>query len=71
MYANDLLFSNILQQIKNGPTLPISLAGRGVEPIVELSFNEHDFGPCFLHRAYMPPKQVTLVITNKDKKDIR
>lgn len=65
-----VIFS-ILQQIKNGPTIPISLEGKGVEPVVELSFTQLDFGPCFLHRAYMPPKQETLKITNKDKKDIR
>ena len=55
----------------NGPRLPIVLRGSGIEPLVDFSFEEIDFGPCVLHRGDMPPHRKTLVITNKDKKDIR
>lgn len=58
-------------QIVNGPTLPISLRGMGVEPQVEFSFEEYDFGPHFLHRSDMPATRKTLNIINNDKKDIR
>ena len=47
------------------------LRGSGVEPQVDFSFTEFDFGPCFLHRVDMPAKRTTLTITNNDSKDVR
>lgn len=55
----------------NGPSLPIVLRGSGIEPLVEFSFEESDFGPCVLHHTDMPPHRKTLVITNNDTKDVR
>ena len=58
-------------QIVNGPTLPITIRGMGVEPQMEFSFEEHDFGPCFLHRSDMPASRKSLTVINNDKKDVR
>ena len=60
----------IILKILNGPSFPIKLQGSGVEPQVNFSFTEYNFGPCFLHRADMPAKQTTLTITNNDSKDV-
>jgi len=60
----------IMLEIVNGPSLPIMLRGSGVEPQVDFSFTEFDFGPCFLHRVDMPAKRTTLTITNNDSKDV-
>lgn len=60
-------------QIKNGPSLPVALVGRAIEPTVSFSFTDCNFGTCFVskQRSDLPPKQQTLTITNRDKKDIR
>ncbi len=59
-----------LPKVLNGPTLPITLLGSGVEPSVNFSFEEFNFGPCILHRADMPAQCQKLVIVNKEAKDI-
>ena len=53
----------------NGPTIPISLKGAGVEPKASFSFLEYDFGPRLLHHPHMS-NVTTLVITNNDKTDL-
>ena len=53
-------------QVPNGPKLPITLKGSAVEPSVNFSFEEYNFGPCLLHRADMPPQRKTLAITNTE-----
>ncbi|XP_077982980.1 hydrocephalus-inducing protein homolog isoform X2 [Glandiceps talaboti] len=57
-------------KITNGPTYLISIVGSGVAPGVHFSFNRHDFGPCFIHRAGMPVHAVELKVTNRDRKEI-
>ena len=47
------------------------LKGSGVEPQVDFSFEEYDFGPRFIHRADMPANKTTVTVTNNDKKDVR
>ena len=55
----------------NGPTIPISILGSGVEPRLVFSPKEVDFGMCFLQQAEMSPRRTTVVITNKEKEDMR
>ena len=57
----------------NGPTYPISIQGQGVEPKLVFSPPEVDFGMCFIHvhRIEMGPRTAKVVITNKDKDEIR
>ena len=57
-------------QIPNGPSIPITLVGSAVEPSVSFSFEEHNYGPCLLHRTDMPPRRQTLVITNTEAKEM-
>ena len=59
------------QQVVNGPTIPISVQGCGVEPKLVFSPAEIDFGMCFIHQPEMSPREVTVVMANHDKEDIR
>ena len=63
-------------QITNGPSIArpdivIALRGQGVEPLVEFSFMEYNFGYSFLYRLDTPLNNAVLTITNKDTKDVR
>lgn len=40
-----------------------------MEPAVSFSFQEHDFGPCLLHRPDTPPYRHTLVVTNTESRE--
>ena len=60
-----------LSQISNGPTYNLKVVGVGVTPSVVFSFENHDFGICFVHKAGMPEYSTVLEITNKDQKEIR
>ena len=62
---------HVSQQVVNGPTIPICVLGSGVEPKLVFSPREVDFGMCFLHQAEMSPKQTKVVITNREKDDMR
>ena len=63
--------TTVFQQVVNGPTIPISLLGSGVEPRLVFSPGEIDFGMCFLHQAEMSPNKATVVMTNREKNDMR
>ncbi|XP_022080460.1 hydrocephalus-inducing protein homolog isoform X2 [Acanthaster planci] len=60
----------LLLKVTNGPTYQIVLAGQGVAPGLHFSFTKYDFGPCFIHRAGMPPLSNVLTVTNRDAKAI-
>ena len=47
-------------QISNGPSYHLMLGGVGVEPGLRFSFQNYNFGPCFIHRAGMPTHSATL-----------
>ena len=71
-----LLILPFTSQITNGPSISrpdivIALKGQSVEPLVEFSFMEYNFGYSFLYRPDMPLNKAILSITNKDSKDIR
>ena len=57
-------------QIVNGSKYHLEVAGSGVTPSLDFSFQSYDFGPCFIHRPGLPVAQSTLIIENKDSKDI-
>lgn len=60
-----------IQQVVNGPTIPISVQGCGVEPKLVFSPAEIDFGMRFIHLPEMSPRVATVVMANNDKEDIR
>lgn len=41
-----------------------------MEPRISFSFEEHNFGPCLLHRADMPPHRQELTITNTESREM-
>ncbi|KAL5467034.1 hypothetical protein EMCRGX_G031201 [Ephydatia muelleri] len=67
--------SDLTLSITNGPSIArpdivIALRGQGVEPLVEFSFMEYNFGYSFLYRLDTPLNNAVLTITNKDTKDV-
>ncbi len=48
----------------------IHLDGIAVRPDLHFSFDSHDFGPSFIHRAGMPLKSTVLTLTNRGTKDM-
>nr|XP_033799169.1 hydrocephalus-inducing protein homolog isoform X3 [Geotrypetes seraphini] len=57
-------------KISNGPVFSCVLLGSAVIPRIRFSFLMHDFGSCFIYHAGMPSHKRTLVITNKENKEI-
>ncbi|KAK2918189.1 hydrocephalus-inducing protein homolog [Channa argus] len=57
-------------KVKHGPTFTFAIKGRAVAPSLEFSFTKFNFGKCFLHCPGMVPPSKTLVISNKDERDI-
>ena len=66
-----LIDASFLVQIVNGPKYQLAIAGSGVMPSLGFSFKSYNFGPCFLHRSGLPVPKVSLIIENRDTKDIR
>ena len=62
---------SIPPQISNGPTYKIKLSGSGIAPGLHFSFLSHNFGPSFIYHAGLPYKSKKLMLTNRDKKEIR
>ena len=58
-------------QVHDGPTYLCHVTGIGVNPGLDFSFDQHDFGACFIYKAGMPINTKSLVIQNKDDKEIR
>lgn len=50
----------------SGPKFSFLLNGNARKPGVSLSFNQHDFGPCFVTRQPMPVKAVLELVNNDD-----
>ncbi|KAM4722980.1 hydrocephalus-inducing protein homolog [Rhinophrynus dorsalis] len=57
-------------KIENGPELRCCLRAKAVKPGINFSFIQHNFGNCFIYQAGMHTIQKTLIITNKDDKDV-
>ncbi|XP_029465095.1 hydrocephalus-inducing protein homolog [Rhinatrema bivittatum] len=57
-------------KISNGPIFNCLLLGNGVVPSIHFSFLKYDFGSCFIYHAGMPCCKRTLVITNKEEKEL-
>ncbi|XP_064641495.1 hydrocephalus-inducing protein-like isoform X2 [Lineus longissimus] len=60
----------LILRISNGPTYVLNILGNGVVPGLHFSFQQYNFGACFIHRAGMPTHSTQLIITNKDKKEV-
>jgi hydrocephalus-inducing protein len=60
----------LLLKIVNGPTYNLAITGEAVPPAVNLSFETHDFGACFLYRPGLPIQEKTLLIKNMDSKPL-
>ena len=45
-------------------------AGAGHKPALDFSFQQHDFGACFVKQAGMQPVQKTLRLKNNDDSDL-
>lgn len=57
-------------QVTNGNSYPVLMSGSGSQPLLNFSFQKHNFGPCFLHRPGMPYNQTVLHIENRDSQEI-
>ena len=53
----------------DGPSFAVQFSGIASEPGLHFSFMEHDFGPSFVYKPGLPPRQVTLTITNRDSRE--
>lgn len=53
-------------RIVSGPKFNFLLNGGARKPGISLSFNQHDFGPCFVTRQPMPVKAVLELVNNDD-----
>ena len=42
----------------------------GHKPALDLSFQQHNFGPCFVRQSGMEPAQKTLRLRNNDTSDL-
>lgn len=62
--------ANLILKIDNGSVYHIHLDGIAVRPDLQFSFNEFDFGPCFVYKAGMKLNTASLVMTNKGTKDL-
>eukprot|EP00794_Sanderia_malayensis_P018879 gene18879-20779_t len=60
----------LVLKIVNGLQYRLAISGSGITPSLDFSFQHHNFGPCFIHRPGLPVPKATLVIENKDLKDI-
>ncbi|XP_038153742.1 hydrocephalus-inducing protein homolog [Cyprinodon tularosa] len=60
----------LIVKVKHGPTFTVSIKGVAVAPSVEFSFTKFDFGKCFLFSPGMSPSSQTLIIHNKDTKEV-
>lgn len=49
---------------------PLICAGVGHKPALDFSFQQHDFGPCFVKQAGMQPAQKILRLKNNDDSDL-
>lgn len=44
--------------------------GAGHKPALDFSFQEHNFGPCFIKQPGIVPAQAVLRLANRDTSDI-
>ena len=66
---HNLKASKVHLNIVSGPKYTFSLQGSSRKPGVNFSFNEKDFGPCFVLRTMMPKTEI-LEIVNYDNSAI-
>ncbi|KAM4554444.1 hydrocephalus-inducing protein homolog [Fundulus diaphanus] len=60
----------LIVKVKLGPTFTLSIKGKATAPSLEFSFTKFNFGKCFLFRPGMLPSSQTLLIHNKDRKEV-
>ena len=60
----------VFPQILNGPKYQLQLSGSGYKPRLDLSFLQHDFGPCTVWQQGMEPIRAVLKARNDDKQNI-
>jgi hydrocephalus-inducing protein len=62
--------ANLILNIQNGSIYHIHLDGIAVKPDLQFSFNEYDFGSCFVYKAGMKLNTVELQMANRGVKDL-
>ncbi|KAM9301954.1 hydrocephalus-inducing protein homolog [Gastrophryne carolinensis] len=62
--------TQLVIKIEGGVEVVCQIRGCAVQPGVHFSFTEHDFGHCFIYRDGMRPVHKSLLITNKDERDV-
>lgn len=62
--------ANLLLNIHNGCVYSVHLDGIAVKPDVNFSFENFDFGKCFVYKAGMKINSTKLVLSNKGAKDL-
>lgn len=62
--------SNLVIKVDHGAVYHIHVDGIAVKPDIQFSFNEYNFGPCFIYKAGMPVQSVKLNILNAGSKEI-
>jgi hydrocephalus-inducing protein len=61
---------NYRLNIENGSEYNVRVDGVAVQPELRLSFVEHDFGACFVHKTGMTAKTIVLTMSNYGAKEI-
>ena len=61
-----LTTTNVLLKIASGPKFNFALNGTARKPGIKMSFNQYDFGPCFVTRQPMSVKAVLELVNNDD-----
>lgn len=62
--------ANLLLKIDNGCAYSVHLDGIAVKPDVNFSFENFDFGKCFVYKAGMKINSTKLLLSNKGSKDL-
>ncbi|CAF0787663.1 unnamed protein product [Brachionus calyciflorus] len=62
--------ANLILKIDNGPVYHVHLDGIAVKPDLQFSFQEFNFGNCFIYKAGMKMNTKALVMTNRGNKDL-
>ncbi|XP_068116429.1 hydrocephalus-inducing protein homolog [Hyperolius riggenbachi] len=62
--------SQLTIRIENGPEVTCHIGGSAVRPGVHFSFTEHNFGQCFIYHEGMRPVRKSLLVVNKDDRDV-
>eukprot|EP00658_Telonema_sp_P-2_P082699 TRINITY_DN8790_c0_g1_i4.p1 TRINITY_DN8790_c0_g1~~TRINITY_DN8790_c0_g1_i4.p1 ORF type:complete len:2065 (-),score=554.24 TRINITY_DN8790_c0_g1_i4:246-6440(-) len=57
-------------KVTNGSTYSVLLNATAANPLAHFSWEEYDFGPCFVYNPAVEPMSTVLTVTNRDKQPI-